>query len=84
MELRDVRVLPKAHLHVHLTGSIRPSTFAELGGTTTFPPRYPGWDEFVAVYRQAKTVVRTPEDLHRLVVELIEDTPPPMVRSGPR
>lgn len=54
---RDLRALPKAHLHVHLTGSIRASTFTELGGTTSFPSRYRSWDEFVATYRDAKSVM---------------------------
>lgn len=74
MEHRDLQGLPKAHLHVHLTGSIRATTFAELGGTTSFPSRYANWDEFVAVYRESKTVVRSPTHLHRLTVELIEDS----------
>ncbi len=29
---RDVRLLPKAHLHLHFTGSMRPSTVMELAG----------------------------------------------------
>lgn len=74
VEHRDLRRLPKAHLHVHLTGSIRGSTFTELGGTATFPPRYSTWDEFVATYSATKTVLRDPQDLHRLVVELVEDS----------
>lgn len=74
MEHRDLRRLPKAHLHVHLTGSMRGSTFAELGGKTTFPPRYSTWDQFVTTYAATKTVLRGPQDLHRLVVELVEDS----------
>ncbi|CAM5687961.1 putative adenosine/adenine deaminase [Streptomyces badius] len=27
---RDVRLLPKAHLHLHFTGSMRPTTLLEL------------------------------------------------------
>lgn len=74
VEHRDLSRLPKAHLHVHLTGSIRGSTFTELGGTTVFPPRYSTWDQFVTTYAATKTVLRGPQDLHRLVVELVEDS----------
>ncbi|MCD2187246.1 adenosine deaminase family protein [Actinomycetospora soli] len=70
----DLRALPKAHLHVHLMGSIRPSTYAELGGEVAFPARYGSWDEFVAAYRATKDVLRSPADLHRLVVELVADS----------
>lgn len=28
--MRDVRALPKAHPHLHLTGAMRPATLAEL------------------------------------------------------
>jgi len=30
--VRDVSLLPKAHLHLHFTGSMRPATLAELAG----------------------------------------------------
>lgn len=30
MEQRDIRALPKAHLHLHFTGSMRPATLLEL------------------------------------------------------
>ncbi|HEY6424161.1 MAG TPA: hypothetical protein VIY28_13115 [Pseudonocardiaceae bacterium] len=28
--MRDIRALPKAHLHLHLTGSMRPATLHEF------------------------------------------------------
>ncbi|WP_433801860.1 adenosine deaminase family protein [Actinomycetospora sp. CA-084318] len=71
---RDLSALPKAHLHVHLMGSIRPSTYAEFGGSAGFPSRYGSWEAYVAAYRSTKDVLRGPEDLHRLVVELVEDS----------
>ena len=39
---RDLRTLPKAHLHLHFTGSMRHSTLVELADEH-------GWDEVVVV-----------------------------------
>ena len=36
LRVRDVRALPKAHLHVHLESTVRPGTIRDLGGK---PPR---------------------------------------------
>ena len=42
--LRDIRALPKAHLHLHLTGSMRLSTLHELAAAygITLPPALRG------------------------------------------
>ena len=40
--VRDLRALPKAHLHVHLEGAMRPHTLNHLAGrygVTVPPPR---------------------------------------------
>ena len=34
---RDLRALPKGHLHIHLEGAMRPSTLAELADTAGIP-----------------------------------------------
>ncbi|RLU83905.1 adenosine deaminase [Streptomyces griseocarneus] len=91
--VRDVRALPKAHLHLHFTGSMRPSTLLELadkygvhlpdalsGGE---PPQLRatderGWFRFQRLYDIARSCLRSPEDIQRLVREAAEED----VRDG--
>ncbi|WP_340558921.1 adenosine deaminase [Streptomyces sp. GSL17-111] len=86
--VRDVRLLPKAHLHLHFTGSMRPSTLLELadkygvhlpdalrGGE---PPKLRatderGWFRFQRLYDMARSCLREPEDIQRLVRETAEE-----------
>jgi adenosine deaminase len=92
---RDIRLLPKAHLHLHFTGSMRPGTLLELadkygvhlpealrGGE---PPELRatderGWFRFQRLYDIARSCLRTPEDIQRLVREAAEED----VRDGAR
>jgi adenosine deaminase len=84
----DLRALPKAHLHLHLTGAMRHSTMVELAGqhgislppalTEDWPPHLStaderGWFRFQRLYDTARSVLRTPDDLRRLVREIAED-----------
>lgn len=75
--VRDLSALPKAHLHVHLEGAMRPATLTGLaeaagaapppiGNRLTFP-------EFMRLYTTAAELVRTPDELRRLVREVVED-----------
>ena len=93
--LRKLEQLPKAHLHLHFTGSMRHATLLELAerdGITLpdalvedWPPRLSaadekGWFRFQRLYDVARSVLRTPEDVRRLVREAAEDD----VRDGGR
>jgi adenosine deaminase len=84
----DLRALPKAHLHLHLTGAMRHSTLIELARThgialppaltEDWPPRLSaaderGWFRFQRLYDLARSVLRTPADVYRLVRETAED-----------
>src|ERR1700761_495233 len=84
----DLSALPKAHLHLHLTGAMRHSTMVELAEvhgislpsalTEEWPPQLStaderGWFRFQRLYDLARSVLRTPEDLYRLVREIAED-----------
>ncbi len=85
---RDLAGLPKAHLHLHFTGSMRHDTLLELAAregvvlpdalVERWPPRLSGADEkgwfrFQRLYDVARSVLRTPEDVRRLVREAAED-----------
>ena len=76
--VRDLRALPKAHLHVHLEGAMRPDTLNQLAagyGVTIPPPRqrYGTFADFADLYMAATGVLRSPDDLRRLVDEVVED-----------
>ncbi|WP_035848102.1 adenosine deaminase [Kitasatospora azatica] len=85
---RDVRALPKAHLHLHFTGSMRPATLLELAEkhrvklpealSSGRPPRLRatderGWFRFQRLYDTARSVLRDEQDIRRLVRETAED-----------
>jgi adenosine deaminase len=92
---RDLRSLPKAHLHLHFTGSMRHATLLELAErdgialpdslVEEWPPRLratdeKGWFRFQRLYDVARSVLRTEADVRRLVLEAAEDD----VRDGGR
>jgi adenosine deaminase len=74
---RDLRSLPKAELHLHLLGAMRPSTMVELstlaGRTAPDLRIFTNFDGFQAIYRAAKACVTRREHLRRLVWEVVED-----------
>ncbi len=93
--MRDLLALPKAHLHLHFTGSMRHSTLIELARrdgihlpdalVEDWPPKLStsdekGWFRFQRLYDVARSVLRTEDDVRRLVLEAAEDD----VRDGGR
>ncbi|TSD63644.1 adenosine deaminase [Aeromicrobium piscarium] len=80
--------LPKAHLHLHFTGSMRHATLLELAErdgvrlpsalVEEWPPQLTaadekGWFRFQRLYDTARSVLRTEDDVRRLVREAAED-----------
>ncbi|MFE9095955.1 adenosine deaminase [Streptomyces sp. NPDC007264] len=90
--VRDVSDLPKAHLHLHFTGSMRPTTLLELADkygvrlpealsealVSGEPPKLRatderGWFRFQRLYDAARSCLREPEDIQRLVREAAQE-----------
>jgi len=71
----DLADLPKAEVHVHLEGAIRPGTLEQFISRTTLPsPRtFTGLDEFVEMFGRVWATMTTPGDYARLVREYCED-----------
>jgi adenosine deaminase len=82
--LRPLGLLPKAHLHLHFTGSMRPATLVALADkhdlrlpeslTRSWPPTLSatderGWFRFQRLYDTARTCVRDEADMRRIVRE---------------
>ena len=92
---RPLSTLPKAHLHLHFTGSMRHQTLLELAArdgihlpqalVADWPPQLSaadekGWFRFQRLYDVARSVLRTEDDVRRLLREAAEDD----VRDGGR
>ena len=85
---RPLAALPKAHLHLHLTGGMRPATLLELaseqgrrlppglldpGGAHVDVTVRHGWHRFQRLYDAAREVLRGPAEVRRVVGEIAED-----------
>ena len=81
-------MLPKAHLHLHFTGSMRPRTLVALADkhsvrlpdalTKSWPPILSatderGWFRFQRLYDMARACVRDEADMRRIVREAAQD-----------
>lgn len=84
----DLRTLPKAHLHLHLTGGMRHSTLVDLAleqgrtlGAGLLDPLsvdlnatgLRGWHRFQRLYDAAREVLVGPAEVRRVVSEIVED-----------
>ncbi len=83
-----MRALPKAHLHLHLTGGMRHTTLIELaeqqgvqlphglvdpGSVDLDATGLRGWLRFQRLYDQARNLLRGPSEVRRVVAEIVED-----------
>jgi adenosine deaminase len=75
--MRDLATLPKAHLHLHLDGAMRPSTLRELAGKGGMQVpairQYGSFAPFAETMDAAQLVIQRDEDVVRLVREVVED-----------
>lgn len=85
--MRDLKKLPKAHVHLHFTGSMRVATLADLAEeegirlpsaltdakALTVPADQRGWFRFQRAYDAARHVVRSEYAMRRVLREAVED-----------
>lgn len=84
---RDLTALPKAHLHLHFTGSMRVSTLRDMAAerrvrlprsltddiALQVEPTQRGWFRFQRQYDAARAVVDTEGAMRRIIREAAED-----------
>lgn len=85
--MRDLASLPKAHLHLHFTGSMRLDTLVDLaqgsrtrlpssfidGDPLRVPADHRGWFRFQRAYDTARHLVTSEEIMRRIVLEAALD-----------
>ncbi|MEV7804184.1 adenosine deaminase [Microbispora sp. NPDC088329] len=78
--MRDLALLPKAHLHVHLESAVRPDTLAEIATANGRPvpalaanAPFDGFRQFADHNALVRECLLRPEDFHRIAVEFCAD-----------
>ncbi|HHT41320.1 MAG TPA: adenosine deaminase [Actinomyces sp.] len=85
--MKDLAKLPKAHLHLHFTGAMRPETMLELArergvrlpshllenDPLKVPANARGWFRFQRSYDAARSLVRSEDVMRRIIHEAAED-----------
>jgi adenosine deaminase len=84
----SLEALPKAHLHLHLTGGMRHTTLVDLAEQqgVSLPhglldpssvdldaTGLRGWNKFQRLYDQARNLLRGPDEVRRIITEIVED-----------
>ncbi|GAA4088520.1 adenosine deaminase [Nonomuraea soli] len=76
---RELRALPKAHLHTHLESTLRPGTIEEWGGVAPAAavfsgvPIYPDFRAFGDERAAVRDLLNTPERFRRAAYEFCQD-----------
>jgi adenosine deaminase len=73
LTVRDVRLLPKAHLHVHLESTVRPETSREFGGPAGRGGPFATFREFADHRALVRGRLLTAEHFRRVALEFCED-----------
>ncbi len=74
--VRDLRALPKTHLHLHLEGAIRPATLVQLAaecGVEAPSGRFVDLAGFFIDYQRVRACVGSEAAFRRIAFELCED-----------
>lgn len=71
--MRDLRLLPKAHLHVHLESTVRPGTVRDFGGPPERGGPFTSFREFGDQRARVRDRLRTAEHFRRVALEFCED-----------
>lgn len=86
-DVRNLSTLPKAHLHLHFTGSLRPESLIDIAHdlgvrlpesltdnqALRVPADQRGWFRFQRHYDAARAVVRSEASMRRIVRQAAED-----------
>jgi adenosine deaminase len=74
LHVKDLGLLPKAHLHTHLESTIRPATIRELGGEPPVQDRpFTSFGEFADQRAAVRALLRDHSHFRRIAEEFCQD-----------